>query len=178
MSVPKWREEAISKKHDRKGFDCGQADLNHFLAAYARQAHESGATKTYVAVDPVDGVTIFGFYSLLPTDLAFEAVPPEARPAGGGRHSIGGFRLARLAVSKSVQGQGIGGALLLSAARRCIMASVEVGGTMIVIDAKDDKAASWYKTYGAIAIPRMPLTLVMPYAVFPDAMKAAGLPPL
>ena len=167
----KWREEAIVRKHDRKGFDCGQTDLNHFLAAHARQAHESGATKTYVAVDPVDGVTIFGFYTLLPTELASDAVPPQARPTGGGKYSIGGFRLARLAVRKFVQGQGVGGALLLSAARRCILASAAVGGTMIVIDAKDDKAASWYKIYGAIALPKMPLTLVMPYVVFTDALN-------
>jgi GNAT superfamily N-acetyltransferase len=176
MSVLRWREEPIAKKHNRKRFDCGHPELNHFLTSHARQAHESGATKTYVAVNPLDGMTIFGFYTLLPTDIDFEVVPPEARPSGSGRHPLGGFRLARLAVSKSVQGQGLGGALLLSAARRCILASASVGGTMILIDAKDDKAASWYKSYGALAIPKMPLTLVIPYASFPDSIKSSGMP--
>jgi GNAT superfamily N-acetyltransferase len=174
MSVLKWRAEPIAKQHNRKRFDCGQTELNHFLASHARQAHESGAAKTYVAVDPLDGMTVFGFYTLLPTHMAFEIVPPQARPSGSGRHPIGGFRLARLAVSKSFQGQGLGGALLLSAARRCILASAAVGGTMIVIDAKDDKAASWYKSYGALAIPKMPLTLVLPYGSFPDSIKSDG----
>jgi len=45
--VPAWREEPIGKRHDRKGFDCGQAELNTFLAQYARQAHEGGSAKTY-----------------------------------------------------------------------------------------------------------------------------------
>lgn len=171
MSLLKWQEEPIAKRHNRKRFDCGHPDLNHFLASYARQAHESGATKTYVAVAPDDGITVFGYYTLLPAEIAFDSVPAEVRPAGAGRHSLGGFRLARLAVSKSLQGQGLGGALLLSAARRCIRASAAVGGTLMVIDAKDDEAASWYKSFGAVAIPRMPLTLVIPYASFPDTVR-------
>ena len=64
MTFANWREETISKKHNRKDFDCGQDDLNNFLAKYARQAHESGASKTYVAVDAGDGKTIFGLYTL------------------------------------------------------------------------------------------------------------------
>ena len=51
MTFPDWHEEPVAKRHNRKGFDCGQADLNGFLAKYARQANESGASKTYVAVD-------------------------------------------------------------------------------------------------------------------------------
>jgi GNAT superfamily N-acetyltransferase len=164
MTAFNWREEAIEKKHDRKGFDCGQAELNMFLAQHARQAHESGASKTYVVVHPNDGVTIFGFYTLVPTNIAFASIPPDVRPYSGGKYPIGGLRLARLAVRKSLQGQGIGGNLLFLAARRCMRASEEVGGTMIVIDAKDDKVASWYQKYGAIAI--QPLTLIIPYAVF------------
>ncbi|SCW94758.1 hypothetical protein SAMN02927924_04570 [Sphingobium faniae] len=48
-------ERRIAKRHNRKGFDCGQAELNDFLAKYARQAHDSGASKTYAAVDAADG---------------------------------------------------------------------------------------------------------------------------
>ena len=33
MTIPAWHEEAIAKKHNRKGFDCGQSDLNTFLNA-------------------------------------------------------------------------------------------------------------------------------------------------
>ncbi|MBF0375503.1 MAG: GNAT family N-acetyltransferase, partial [Alphaproteobacteria bacterium] len=112
MTLPNWREETIAKKRNRKGFDCGQAGLNDFLAKHARQAHESGASKTYVAVDAADDTTILGFYTLSPAHVDFNLAPEVARPAGGGRHPIGGFRLGRLAVSKSIQGQGLGGELL------------------------------------------------------------------
>lgn len=176
MTVPDWHEEPIAKTHDRKGFDCGQADLNDFLMRYARQAHESGASKTYVAVDDANGTTIHGFYTLSPAQLDFDAVPDEVRPAGGGRHAIGGFRLGRLAVAKGSQGQGLGGELLVAAARRCIRASAQVGGTLLLIDAKDERVADWYKSYGAMAIPKAPLSLVLPYSVFITVMEEAGKP--
>ena len=176
MTLPDWHEEPVAKSHNRKGFDCGQADLNGFLVKYARQAHESGASKTYVAAGDAGNPAILGFYTLSPAQIDFNLAPEAARPAGGGRHPIGGFRLGRLAVAKTLQGQGLGGELLIAAARRCIQVSTQVGGSLLLIDAKDRRAADWYKSYGALEIPKAPLSLVLPYAVFIDAMKQAGIP--
>jgi len=79
MTVPAWREEAISKKHDRKSFDCGEPALNEFLQRYARQSHEAGGAKTFVAVKETDGKAILGCYSLAPAALAY-ADTPELMP--------------------------------------------------------------------------------------------------
>ena len=173
MIIPAWREEAIEKRHDRKGFDCGQTALNAFLARHARKAHENGASKTYVAVDKADGVTVLGFYTLSPAQVDFDRVPEVARP-GGGRHAVGGFRLGRLGVDKKYQGVGLGGQLLVAAAERCIRASAEMGGTALMIDAKDEKGAAWYKLYGAVSLNDMPLSLLMPYSLFRKAIALAG----
>jgi GNAT superfamily N-acetyltransferase len=174
--LPDWYEEAIAKQHDRKGFDCGVDALNLFLAKYARQAHESGASKTYVASDRNDSTTIHGFYTLSPAHIDCHIVPATARPSGGGNHPIGGFRLGRLATSKNLHRKGLGGELLISAARRCILASQQVGGTLLLIDAKDQQAANWYKAYGALPIPQAPLSLVLPYSTIIQAMQQAGKP--
>jgi GNAT superfamily N-acetyltransferase len=135
MTARAWHEEPVAKKHDRKAFDRGHEDLNRFLQQYPRQAHEHGASKTYVAVDDADATTILGYYTLSPAQVDFYRVPEAAR-LNLGRHDVGGFRLARLAVSKSLQGQGLGGQFLVAAARRCMWASQEVGGTALMIDAK------------------------------------------
>lgn len=66
--------------------------------------------------------------------------------------------------------------MLIAAARRCIRVSTQVGGTLLLIDAKDERATDWYRSYGAIAIPGAPLSLVLPYSVFIAAMKQAGKP--
>lgn len=50
--APEWREEPITRHHDRASFDCGSPELNTYLARYARQNHESGGAKTFVAVPP------------------------------------------------------------------------------------------------------------------------------
>ena len=75
MSVPAWHEEPIAKEHDRSGFDCGDADMNAFLARYARQSHEQNATKTYCAIELARPGRILGFYSIAPSAVAHAAVP-------------------------------------------------------------------------------------------------------
>lgn len=171
MTAQAWHEEPIAKKHDRKTFDCGQEDLNRFLQQYARKAHEHRASK--VAVDDADGTTILGYYTLSPAQVDFYRVPEVAR-LNLGRHDVGRFRLARLAVSKSLQGQGLGGQLLVAAARRCMRASQEVGGTALMLDAKDERVAQWYGSYGAVRLNDAPLSLLLPYGVLAAALRKAG----
>ncbi|MEO5658198.1 MAG: GNAT family N-acetyltransferase [Polaromonas sp.] len=168
-----WHEEPINKGHDRKGFDCGQSDLNLFLSKYARQSHENGASKTYLAIENGDGKTVLGYYTLSPAQVEFSRVPEIAR-YNLGRHDVGGFRLGRLAVSTRIQGKGLGGQLLLAAARRCIRASEQVGGTSLLIDAKDEKTAKWYQLFGAVALNDLPLSLMLAYRLLQDALTKAG----
>jgi GNAT superfamily N-acetyltransferase len=174
MSIPAWHEEPISKKHDRKLFDCGDSAMNEFLHKYARQSHEAGGAKTFVAVDNVDGKTVLGFYSLAPGALAYADTPEQMRK-GLAHHDVPGFRLARIATDHRWQGGGLGGQLLAMAARRCLRAADVVGGILLMIDAKNDRAAAWYASYGAMALADKPLTLVMALATFEAELKAKGL---
>jgi GNAT superfamily N-acetyltransferase len=173
MTLPGWYEEPISRKHDRKAFDCGDAAMNDFLRRYARQSHDLGAAKTFLAIDAADNKTILGFYSLAPGALAY-ADTPEMMRRGLAQHDVPGFRLARIATHVRVQGQGLGGQLLAAAARRCLRAAAEVGGVVLIIDAKNKGAAQWYASYGAVPLQNNPLTLVMPLVTFGAELKAAG----
>jgi GNAT superfamily N-acetyltransferase len=173
MTIPPWHEEAITKAHDRKTFDCGDAEMNDFIRRYARQSHELGGAKTFLAVEDTNTTRILGFYSLSPAALAHERTPAALR-RGLARHDVPGFRLARLATHVSLQGQGLGGQLLAAAARRCIRAAAEVGGVILIIDAKSDQAAKWYAGYGAVALQDSPKTLVMALSTFAADVKAMG----
>jgi len=168
-----WHEEPINKKHDREAFDCGEEALNEFLRRYARKSHDLGGAKTFLAIDDSDGKTILGFYSLSPASVEY-ARTPEAVRRGLARHDVPGFRLARLAVDRRMQGQGIGGQLLLAAGRRCLLAATEVGGVMLVIDAKNERVAGWYGGYGAVALVDSPLTLMLPLGTVETALRMAG----
>lgn len=173
MSLPGWREEPISKKHDRARFDCGEPALNEFLLRQARQSHDRGAAKTFLAISQSDGRTILGFYSLCPASLEYARAPEVVRK-GLGRHDVPAFRLARLAVNRPVQGQGLGGQLILAAGRRCLLAATEVGGVALLIDAKSERAARWYASYGAVPLTDARLSLVLPLATIQDALESSG----
>ncbi len=168
-----WHEEPIQKKHDRAAFDCGEDALNEFLRRYARKSHELGGSKTFLAIDDSDKKTILGFYSLSPASVNF-ARTPELLRRGLARYDVPGFRLARLAVDRKFQGQGIGGQLLLTAGKRCLLASAEVGGVVLVIDAKNESVAAWYAGYGAVPLLDAPLTLLLPLTTIGAALKKAG----
>lgn len=168
-----WHEEPINKKHDREAFDCGEEALNKFLRRYARKSHELGGAKTFLAIDDEDNKTVLGFYSLSPASVDY-ARTPEIIRCGLARYDVPGFRLARLAVDRKLQGQGIGGQLLLAAGRRCLLASAEVGGVVLVIDAKNERAAEWYAGYGAVRLLDAPLTLLLLLTTIKSALRTAG----
>lgn len=157
----RWREEPISRTHDRQPFDCGVRELNLFLQQYARQSHQSGGAKTFVAVVPDEPRRVLGYYSLSPGAIAFARVPAAARRRLA-RHEVPVFRLARLAVDLSVQGRGVGGQLLWAACKRALAVAVEVGGVGIAIDAKDQRAADWYASFGALPLIDEPQRLILP----------------
>lgn len=173
MTLPNWHEEPIEKRHDRTGFDCGDTDLNDFLQRHARKSHEKGGAKTFLAIDGTDNTKILGFYSLSPASIAYERTP-EVVKRGLARHEVPVFRLGRLAVDKSAQGQGLGGQLLLSAGRRCLYVAAEAGGVALLIDAKNERVARWYASYGAVPLLDAPLSLLLPFKTIHSALAAAG----
>jgi len=165
-----WREEPISRQHVRQAFDCGVPELNEYLQRYARQNHESGGAKTFVAVQPNDPKRVLGYYTLSPGAIEFARVPQVVRK-GLGQYEVPVFRLARLAVDKSAQGQGLGSQLLLSAGERCLVVAAVVGGVALAIDAKDERAAQWYEGFGALKLFDSPRQLVLPLATIAAAIE-------
>jgi len=172
MTVPTWHEEPIEKRHDRAGFDCGDGDLNGFLQLHARKSHEKGGAKTFLAIDDTDNTKILGFYSLSPASIAYERTP-EIVKRGLARYEVPVFRLGRLAVDKSVQGEGLGGQLLLAAGRRGLYVAAEAGGVALLIDAKNERVANWYASYGAVPLLDAPLSLLLPFKTIHAALAAA-----
>jgi GNAT superfamily N-acetyltransferase len=167
-----WREEPIAKHHNRKHFDCGIAALNEYLDRFARQNHESGGAKTFVAVLPTEPNRVLAYYSISPGAIEFARVPAKLTKKLG-RYDVPIFRLGRLAVSRHVQGQGLGADLLLTAGERALAVATEVGGVALAIDAKDEAAGEWYARFGAMPLLDDPLRLVLPLETIENAIKRA-----
>jgi GNAT superfamily N-acetyltransferase len=170
VSIPHWREEPIGRHHDRGVFDCGAAEFNLYLARYARQNHESGGAKTFVAASVTQPNHILGYYSISPGAIDYALVPATLTRRLG-RYEVPVFRLGRLAVSLDMQGHRLGSALLFAAGRRALAVATEVGGVALAIDAKDEQAAAWYERFGALRLLDDRLRLVLSLATVAEALE-------
>jgi hypothetical protein len=46
-----------------------------------------------------------------------------------------------------------------------------VGGVALLIDAKSERAAAWYASYGAVALDDAPLSLLLPLQTIAAALR-------
>lgn len=147
-----------SKSFDRSSFDCGTEELNRWLRTQASQQEKSGNTRTFLAVD---GSRVVGYYAT----TAYRLEPEEAAGAfgaGGRRYPVPAVLLARLAVDKSCQGEGLGARLLLHALGELLKVSHSVGFEVVVVHAVDEPAAAFYARFGFQPFADHPLHLFMP----------------
>jgi GNAT superfamily N-acetyltransferase len=94
---------------------------------------------------------VLAYYSLTAHLLQREELP---RSIGrGGPRQIPTVLLARLALEHSLQGEGLGGALLADALRRVLAATETVAARFVVVDALDEDVASFYEHHGFRRIP-------------------------
>ena len=55
-----------------------------------------------------------------------------------------------------------------------MLAAREVGGVALLIDAKDERAAKWYGSYGAVPLMDAPLSLLIPLSTIQATFEASG----
>jgi GNAT superfamily N-acetyltransferase len=159
--------EPLDAQHLLEGFDCGVQSLNTWITKHARQAVAAGSARVFVTVDAeLEGVC--GYYALAAAAIAHGDSTARARK-GQPRHPIPAVLLARLAVDRSVQSQGIGAWLLRDAMRRALSASDAVGIRVLLVHALDQNARRFYERWGFEASPTDPLNLQM---LFKDIRKS------
>lgn len=141
--------EPLGPQHRLEGFDCGKAALTDWLLRHARQAQGSGSAKTFVVADD-DRVA--GYFSLTVGQIDTLDAPERIRK-GMGQYPLPVVVLARLAVSQSDQGRGIGFGLLQDAIRRTMLIAEQAGIRAMLTHPIDDEAARFYTRFGFIASP-------------------------
>jgi len=159
--------ETVSRDHNRSGFDCGNDALNQYLKQTARQHLNKGLSRTFVLVDDNIPTEILGFFTLVSCEIFVDKLPrkyakkyPSRAPAA---------KLARLAVAKDRQRQGLGTHMMINAVERVIRVSQDLGIIGFFVDAKDNKARAYYEQFGFIQLPDNPLELFLPLATLRNA---------
>ena len=147
--------ELLDPTHDVGGFDCGIEPLIVFLRRYALTNGRNGSARTFVVCR--EGAVV-GYYSLCAASVAFEQTPARIRK-GLARHEVPLVLLARLAVDRSAQGQGLGFSLLLDAFARFLRVQESIGARGLLAHAKDDAAKAFYEKWGSVAAEGLPYHL-------------------
>jgi len=149
--------EKLRRDHVLDAFDCGKDDLNSFLKRQAWNNQQANSAQTYVLAREL---AVFGYYSLAAGSITHEDATARVKK-GLARHPIPVILLARLAVDASLQGKGVGPALLKDALRRAAQAADTIGARAVLVHAKDHNAASFYRHFNFEPSPSDPYHLLL-----------------
>lgn len=141
-----WQIEPLRPSHDRIAFDCGNQRLNEWLKQRAGQWDRKELVRCYVAV-PSGQSRVVGFYAICSHHVSYELLPTD-QAKGLPKMDVPVVLLARLAVDRTVQGQGLGRLLLIDALRRAEWLATHLGIRAIEVDAIDEDARRFYQRFG------------------------------
>lgn len=150
---------------DRAAFSCGEAALDDYLQRHASQDVKRGVARVFVACPVEQPKQIRGFYTLSAASVAAQTLPQAWRKKLP-RYPEPVALLGRLAVSQQAQGVGLGGILLADACKRVAAASQTLAVAAIVVDAKTERAAAFYRHFGFTELPGHPGRWMLPKAQF------------
>lgn len=153
------KPEPLSAHHNTDAFHSGVDTLDAWLKQCALKNQVSGASRTFVACDRS---SVVAYYA-----LAASAVEP-ADVSGRFRRNmpspIPAVVLGRLAVDESLQGRGVGRALVQDALRRVLSAADTIGVRGLLVRALSVEAKAFYEHVGFDSSPHDPMLLMMTLA--------------
>lgn len=143
--------EPLGKQHDRSKFACGEAELDEWFRRRASQDERRNIARMFVAVNSEMGVV--GFYSLSSFKLDFDDLPETIARKLPRYDGIPAALIGRLARDIRVRGKGVGDLLVADAVRRILSAAQSLAVFAIMVDAKNEHAATFYEGFGFRRFP-------------------------
>jgi GNAT superfamily N-acetyltransferase len=137
--------EPLNENHILDQFDCGEHEsLTAWLKRFGRINQAGNSSRTYIVHRTR---RVVGYYSLAASSVRKEDASIRGAK-GQPNHPIPVILLARLAIDKTEQHQGLGPALLKDALQRCRRAAEEIGARAVLVHAIDEKAMGFYRHFG------------------------------
>jgi GNAT superfamily N-acetyltransferase len=155
-------------RQDRSRFDCGSPALNTYLLTQAGQDMKRRVAACFVVLDRATG-DIAGFYTLSACHVHLSDLAPDWQRKLPRYPVVPAVRLGRLAIAVGYQGRKLGAALLANAVARAVRSEIAVN--MMVVEAKDDKAATFYAHHGFRPDPGNPFCLFATLATLAKVLE-------
>jgi GNAT superfamily N-acetyltransferase len=153
--------ELLAAAHVLTDFHSGVTTLDDWLRRRALANQFSGASRIYVVATPENRVV--GYYALASGALAHADTP--GRIKRNMPDPIPMAVLGRLAIDRSMQGKGLGVALLQNAVLRVQQAGAIMGIRGVLVHAISEEARAFYEHHGFVPSVTNPLTLILSVAV-------------
>ena len=150
----------LNATHDRAAFHSDSTPLNRYLREQAGQDMRRRVAACFVAL--ADYQRIAGYYTLASASVLLADLPADVGRKLPRYPTVPAVRMGRLAVDQAFKGQGLGGALLADALTRA--ARAEIAAYALVVDAKNETAAAFYRHHGFITLPDSRRALFLPLA--------------
>ncbi len=145
-----YRSESLDPAtHDVTGFTCAEPTLDLWLQEQAVPATARRTARTWVWIN--ESGAVVAYYALSAHKVARTDVPTKV--GRGGPAEIPAVLLARLALSVSLRGQGLGKTLVADALTRIVDATHTVAARLVVVDALHEPVAQFYESLGFRRIP-------------------------
>jgi GNAT superfamily N-acetyltransferase len=148
---------------------CGEEALDKYLRTQARQDQERNVSVTHVLVREATK-QIVGFCTIANADVPLAEIPREVARKITKHSRLPALLIARLAGHKDAHGQGFGVGLLMYALGITMQQSLDSGVALVIVDAKHEKARSFYTKCGFA-----PLYVPQVRSVSRGLMAAIGL---
>ena len=155
--------EPLGRHHDRAAFSCGMEALDRYLRTQAGQDERRDLARVFVAIGGAPHV-VAGYYTLSSLSVNVDDLPQELTRRLPRYPLLPAALIGRLAVSLDYQGQRFGRFLLMDALKRIIETGGTVASFVILVDAKDECAVSFYEKYGFLRFSQHPMRLFLPVA--------------
>ncbi len=163
-----FRLDVLGTAHDRREFGCGVEPLDRYFREHVTQDVRRRLTNCFVAIE-TDTDRVAAVYTLAASSLSFADLPPEETKRLPRYPVLPAVLIGRLAVDRRFHGRGLGSALLADAAGRVMQADPAV--FTILVDAKNDDAAAFYRHHGFKPLPSNPRRLWLPVATAAKALS-------
>ncbi len=148
--------EPLTERHDTAAFSSGVESLDAWLKRRAMKNQATGASRTFVVCE---GSRVVAYYALASSAITVDEAPGRFRR--NMPDPIPVVVLGRLAVDRSMQGQGLGRALMRDAALRVIQAADTIGIRGMITHALSPEAKAFYERVGFEPSPLDPMTLMV-----------------
>jgi GNAT superfamily N-acetyltransferase len=144
--------------HDREAFECGKDVLNRYLKVQASQDRKRDLARCYVLIHEDQPERILGYYTLSSAAVKSESLPTDNRLP---YKEIPALILGRLARDLSQRGNGNGSKLLEHVLRECERLAEKIGIHLLIVDALDEEAFAYYRSWAFAPLEGMRLFLTV-----------------